>query len=792
MKPIDILGLKNFRIFDAQEGFLEEFSSINILTGANNSGKSSIVKVLQLLKNSVKESKYPFDLDLNQQEHLLGDFDNILNDKNNRKVDITLPFLFMGMKNIFINLVFEAPNTHNTYKAKLRSIKVGDKGNKKIFFSFCYRDATQDEIDLDAANFKTELEVFNNRKNGAVESETDIFAAHRFYFAPSENPLSGYIEWEINLEKMKDFLEDLLKFYDIYIEHKKAWNADSFEWADNVAKDMDITPSAVVRSFKQEADTTKWKDFLDNTIGDQTELRGQEKVGERDYDSDDYFIPPYTTEAILYYKVYDILKANLKWKDQDGEQQDYSVIEHCFNNSWDNLIQRLLTVNFVSNIKGENARSYHAGSNSPFVNLLKSYDTDDFLDTSFVKKYLKEFEIGKNISLEFNPKYQTILVSITSLDGKKRELVDYGYGIKQLIIILIQISVLAEKNKSYEHGYDHDGEFIRDRYELSLLIVEEPESNLHPKWQSLLADMFVQANREFNIQFVIETHSEYLIRRFQTLVAEKAFDAKDVSIFYLRNPQFMEGGKKQIERIKIEDDGSIDFKAFDSGFFDENYNLQLSLLNIQRDQFFKDFEALKNAYQESEDKLTASESKNQANENQLNVLQQRIDAYISKADLSNYRQIITTQFPDATKLASLTIDYLVGGQYLLAHIDNASDFSPVIMQYGRAIENELKQIFIAIAPTVTWMFGPMQKCLEKLTNPSISLDGRYQNGFNGLQAELKRVFNVPGNLRIDLIEDLRQIRNDAGHAGVTKSKQDALNYIAKADEFLEKWLIEKK
>ncbi|WP_374707770.1 AAA family ATPase [Flavobacterium sp. J372] len=69
MKPIDIIGLKNFRIFDFTTGFLGELSSINILTGANNSGKSSIIKALQMLKNSSKQNQFPLQLDLNQQEH---------------------------------------------------------------------------------------------------------------------------------------------------------------------------------------------------------------------------------------------------------------------------------------------------------------------------------------------------------------------------------------------------------------------------------------------------------------------------------------------------------------------------------------------------------------------------------------------------------------------------------------------------------------------------------------------------------------------------------------------------
>ncbi|MFL0134808.1 AAA family ATPase, partial [Tenacibaculum maritimum] len=68
MISINILGLKNYRVFDDKDGVLEELSNINILTGANNSGKSSIIKFFQLLKNS--QGKFPFELDLTEQQHL--------------------------------------------------------------------------------------------------------------------------------------------------------------------------------------------------------------------------------------------------------------------------------------------------------------------------------------------------------------------------------------------------------------------------------------------------------------------------------------------------------------------------------------------------------------------------------------------------------------------------------------------------------------------------------------------------------------------------------------------------
>lgn len=43
---IDKFGIRNFRVFDDEYGFFEEFFFINLLMGLNNLGKSLVIKVL--------------------------------------------------------------------------------------------------------------------------------------------------------------------------------------------------------------------------------------------------------------------------------------------------------------------------------------------------------------------------------------------------------------------------------------------------------------------------------------------------------------------------------------------------------------------------------------------------------------------------------------------------------------------------------------------------------------------------------------------------------------------------
>jgi len=786
MRLLDVFGLKNYRVFDNEQGFLKDFTSINLLTGINNSGKSSIVKALQMLKNSVNESEHPFSLNLNQQEHLLGDFDNLLFNKDEKNIEITLPYTFFGLTNFSISLLFESQSGKaGNYNAVLREFKVIDKEDREVLFSFLYRIATSSEETKFEEDHKKNLALYeekldkhkNSTKGNSNISGFPTFNNFPFFeIRPTYSPLVGYVEWSINLSKIKDSISYLKPFFSAYVKDKTMWRGSNLEKLDKRSKQINIIASLFLKSFKNDVTIEMWDNFINDLVLSTPIINGKEPIGMNHFMSEEDFAPPPNIEDILFYTAKKILVDNVTWTAADDDRSKYPIIGDCFLNSWNNLVQRILNINFISTIKEENSRRYNASSNSPFIDLLKRFEASG-TDSEFFKKYLKVFEIGKSIEIEIAPKYQSILVSITTLDGVKRDLVDYGYGIKQLVLILMQISVLAHENSRQDfEQYGHDEESYYIRYIPSLLIIEEPESNLHPKWQSLLADMFAEASNKFNIQMIIETHSEYLIRKFQTLVANKQLDSKDVKILYLRGRDKVSKNKRQIEDVNFQVDGSIDFKIFDGGFFDENYELELSLLNIQRDNFLSKLEEFKKGLGENEDIIIK--------------LQAKIDVFLKERDVAVYRQSILSRF-DTSKLSRISIDYLISGDFLLNTSNDSVDYSPVIIQYGRVIENELKQIFKRINPKLS--FGEMQGAMEKeligFTRVKYELDN---SGLKKIEKILKNKFKNPNNLKVNLLNYLRENRNSAAHPGQTKTKKDALDYIQKANEFLNSWILEKK
>ena len=110
-------------------------------------------------------------------------------------------------------------------------------------------------------------------------------------------------------------------------------------------------------------------------------------------------------------------------------------------------------------------------------------------------------------------------------------------------------------------------------------MIEEPETNLHPKFQSKLADLFIDAYKTFKINFIVETHSEYLIRKLQFLTAKGDANTEDTVLYYIGNPDSKkrEPGEEQVRKIVIQKNGRLS-KPLGSGFYDEADNLSLAMM----------------------------------------------------------------------------------------------------------------------------------------------------------------------------------------------------------------------
>lgn len=102
---------------------------------------------------------------------------------------------------------------------------------------------------------------------------------------------------------------------------------------------------------------------------------------------------------------------------------------------------------------------------------------------------------------------------------------------------------------------------------VEIVIFEPPEIHLHPRVQADLADLFVDAIRARedgsprNCQFIVESHSEHLLRRLQPRIAEEELSPEHAALYFVHT----EGATTRIEPREVDPFGNI--SNWPDGFF---------------------------------------------------------------------------------------------------------------------------------------------------------------------------------------------------------------------------------
>ena len=102
-----------------------------------------------------------------------------------------------------------------------------------------------------------------------------------------------------------------------------------------------------------------------------------------------------------------------------------------------------------------------------------------------------------------------------TVGGPSVNLSDVGYGVSQSLPIIVE-SILRATN--------------------ARILLQQPEVHLHPKAQAALGSFFSQLVAQEHRQFVIETHSDYLIDRVRQEVAAGTLRPEAVSILFFDRP----------------------------------------------------------------------------------------------------------------------------------------------------------------------------------------------------------------------------------------------------------------
>jgi len=117
-------------------------------------------------------------------------------------------------------------------------------------------------------------------------------------------------------------------------------------------------------------------------------------------------------------------------------------------------------------------------------------------------------------------------------NGETANLKDVGVGVSQVLPVIVA-ALFAKPGH--------------------IVMVEEPESHLHPLAQSQLAELFAKISAEHGVQFIVETHSEHLFRRVQTLIAKKELSLDKGAMYFVER----EGKSAKLRSLTLDEFGQV-------------------------------------------------------------------------------------------------------------------------------------------------------------------------------------------------------------------------------------------
>lgn len=138
-----------------------------------------------------------------------------------------------------------------------------------------------------------------------------------------------------------------------------------------------------------------------------------------------------------------------------------------------------------------------------------------------------------------------------SYGGSERLPQNIGFGVTYVLPIIVAI-LKAKKG--------------------DIIIIENPESHLHPSGQVEIARLCAKAS-EAGVQIIVETHSDHFLNGVRVAIKERVLNNNNALVYYFSRNE--EEEKTEVQKIEIDENGKID--EWPKGFFDE-WDIQLEKL----------------------------------------------------------------------------------------------------------------------------------------------------------------------------------------------------------------------
>lgn len=574
------IGFSNFRRF---ADFPEiDLGDITILVGGNNSGKSTIVKALLLCVDNLllmrindrgrTESRSPmvllnpvFRFDASEYHDVkIKEFSRAIHNKPVEDKDIMATIKKTKKKSLptVITFKFTLGQFHFTFNVSGNRDERSTTGNvdriviedtkSHVRYTNNYSSRTMDyevlntEFEEQLTLTKKLLQDYRSAKNaldkatedGDLEAITSLTASLDKVKMQINSMLNRDREGEeLSEEELVNVLKDsLIKKRETKAEY---WDIPLSVSRNEVNEHVVLNVISNIRNFA----TTK----------------GRAPKAERM--SPDFYVSAMEEFAMLE-------------KHREAMKQD----ENIFNQSYRDLntLLKQIKIEYISAHAANQNTIYNTADLNDYIaqtvhGFWREKISSGDREYEFVREWMQRFDIGIDFKIDALVPGEAYTVSITEESGSVVPLADKGMGSIQIMILLLRLATIMFKYKPNR---------MQDFYDWTspIIVIEEPEQNLHPKMQSYLADLFYHLARYESLKMLIETHSEYLIRKSQVIVAAEQFADEDdldnnnlFSVYYLPNDDTAP------YKMKYRTDGKFS-NEFGEGFFDEANKLLFDIL----------------------------------------------------------------------------------------------------------------------------------------------------------------------------------------------------------------------
>ena len=412
-----------------------------------------------------------------------------------------------------------------------------------------------EEVDVEFAPITLLTGANSSGKSSLIYSLLAVLQTEQFPFYLSPNGkyvnLGGFEEmvWQGNKEKTLEINLKFINISELLTADDKFQNSDDYpilystKWVLNTKNQL---PQLQLLESSNDWQLKIWKnDKYEVNLSVESYWVAHQEYLESiiyNYEGDIYYDESYDKRTIILSAKFDsILQITEFFR---------NIFDYRLHEYFANLKHQDNRFNYIGSFRTPPERTYYNVSKadskvkvdgSGYIDQIIEWEETNLEKLAELAKIMSELELFQEIKSNKFKGGRFELAVKTQRNSELAALTDVGFGISQFLPIIVADLQLDDQ---------------------SCLALSQPEIHLHPKIQALFGNFLANQIKHTQKQYIVETHSEYLLNRIRLLLVKGELKPEDVRVYYFEN----DGIKTTTHKIEFATDGQI--KGAPESFFD--------------------------------------------------------------------------------------------------------------------------------------------------------------------------------------------------------------------------------